>query len=460
MTLDHVQQSLIELNAKLDLLLLFGQGIIVLALIAALRWIWTTQRHSLLGKIVGYFLTTLRKKLRIPDHESPYLTVYGFVLMADGWGKISAGIIQALQHQVSIGFVHTRPIYSNSAVPKEIKKIVSKKKLPTGKVIIYTDCAWTTSKQPLLENLIADQNAGDQIRIAYSMFETNKIPYFWKSIIHRYFDAVVVPDPYFINVYKNSGIERPIFTLPISVDYRHFLSKPLKAKRSFPLVFADFGAFIPRKNHLTLIRAFAKAFQNQPDVLLRLNGRYAQGNWHQIILDEIRRLGLTQVVLTNKLIRLNDYVNLFQKVDCYINLSQGEGFSIPIREAMAQGIPVICVDNTALGTVCRSGLIRPVPSPLQETAYYHWVSKGYYGHFFHCTVDEAAAALRDVYDHYDVYLQRAEEARKWAEKYDCKQLMPLYRSLVKPRKVVLGHENQITEDYLMTDSKELYQKYL
>jgi hypothetical protein len=32
--------------------------------------------------------------------------------------------------------------------------------------------------------------------------------------------------------------------------------------------------------------------------------------------------------------------------------------------------------------------------------------------------------------------------------------------MAKPSKVLLGDRNEITNDYLMTDSKELYEKYL
>jgi hypothetical protein len=32
--------------------------------------------------------------------------------------------------------------------------------------------------------------------------------------------------------------------------------------------------------------------------------------------------------------------------------------------------------------------------------------------------------------------------------------------MVKPKKVILGDRNEITKDYLMTNSKELYNKFM
>src|SRR5579872_4676752 len=293
---ETVSQNLIELNAKIDLIFLFFKGTALIAAAAALLF-WLYKSNPFARRAVRYFLGLFRRLYKKEDLPSPYLSVFGFVFMADGWGKISVEVMDALKGEFSIGFVQTRLKHSLADVPNDVRPILSRKNFPIGKVVLYTDCAWSTEKQPILDRLLKDPNAGDQIRIAYSMFESNKIPAFWVSIIHRYFDAVAVPDPYFIEVYKNSGIQRPVFSLPLCVNYSPFRSKPLKTKRRAPLVFADFSVFVPRKNHLTLIRAFFKAFNNQPDVHLKLHGRYAQGDWDQLLLEEIRKLGSTNVSL-------------------------------------------------------------------------------------------------------------------------------------------------------------------
>lgn len=407
------------------------------------------------------FLRAARGVLRrfFTKTPPPYLTLCGFVLMADGWGKIAVSILKAMENQFPIGFISTRSQNDFSDVPVSFQNTLKRKSAP-GKVILFTDSAWGSLKQPLLEKLIAEKHSADKIRIAYSMFESTKIPSFWTEIFHRYFDAIVVPDPYFIEVYKNSGVKIPIFSLPICVDYDPFLNKPLKTNKNSPMVFADFSVFASRKNHLTLIHAFAKAFGNNPDVLLRLNGRYGQGDCRQKVLEEAARLKLNNLIVTERSLSFDDYLKLFQTVDCYVNLSKGEGFSIPPREAMAQGIPVICADHTALSTICKTGWVRSVPAPEIEPAYYHWPGKTYFGNQFNCSIDEAAKALREVYDHYPEFLAKGKQARDWVAQNDYRQLAPLYRSLVQPKKVIFGSENRITDEYLMTDSLPLYQKYL
>lgn len=96
---------------------------------------------------------------------------------------------------------------------------------------------------------------------------------------------------------------------------------------------------------------------------------------------------------------------------------------------------------------------------IEESAHYYWPEKHTHGSNFNCSIDDAAAALKDVCDHYEQYLERAEAARQWVADSDASSLMPLYRSLVKPKKVLMGLDNQITNDYLITDSPQLFQKY-
>lgn len=126
---------------------------------------------------------------------------------------------------------------------------------------------------------------------------------------------------------------------------------------------------------------------------------------------------------------------------------------------MALGIPVICAENSALRTICKTGLVRTVPATIEEPAYSLWPERQTHGNNFNCSIENAAAALRDVHDHYEQYLEKASAARRWIASSDSSALRPLYHSLVQPKKVLMGLENQITDDYLMTDSPRLFQKY-
>ena len=384
----------------------------------------------------------------------PHLTVMGYVKMADGLGRQTVELIDAFKDEMSVGFV---PTHRNRLqdVPKRLHTILKRRKRPLGKVILFEDCLWFPGHFPTKK--LRGPVQEDQIRIAYSMVESSRIPPEWTEILNTHFDAVAVPDPFLVKVYQESGVMLPIFVVPLAIDISPFLKQSLKQKANTPFTFANLSSCVNRKNHLTLIRAFAKAFGNSDKVRLVINSRATFNKLDETLRKEIETLGLTNVHFTIDSLTKQDYLDLFQTIDCYVNLAKGEGFSIQPREAMALGIPAIVSDNTGQSTVCSSGLVVSVPSKDTEPAFYDWGA--YYGNFFTCTIDDAAAAMKKVYDNYPSYLNRAEKARAWVSQYQYHALKPLYRTLIKPKKVILGDENKITEDTLTTNSSALYKKY-
>ena len=94
-----------------------------------------------------------------------------------------------------------------------------------GKVILFEQIVSMPTRSDVnpVKEVIDYQNfkvfdRKEQIFIAYSMFESTSIPRIWVKKLNQEFDMVVVPDPYLIEVYKNSGVTVPIFFVPLGVD--------------------------------------------------------------------------------------------------------------------------------------------------------------------------------------------------------------------------------------------------
>jgi glycosyltransferase involved in cell wall biosynthesis len=345
-------------------------------------------------------------------------------------------------------------------LPRDTLKILKKKSTKKGKVVFFQDVVLQGTNENY--KLLGTTTTPNEIRIAYSMFESTRIPAEWVVIFNTYFDAIAVPDKFLISVYKNSGVQIPIFELPLALDLDNFMKEPLKTSKHSPLTFANFSACVDRKNHLNLIRGFAKAFGNSKDVLLKINFRFGEENLVRQLAKEITALGLENVQFSRLCLESDAYLKNFKSIDCYVNLAKGEGFSIQPREAMVLGIPVILTNNTAQTTICESGLVYAVNSAIPEPARYpppYDPSIELYGNNFNCAVDEVANALKEVYDNYPGYLAKGAEARQWAKQYEYAHLKPLYLTLVQPKKIVMGSENKVTADSLTTNSPELYEKY-
>lgn len=169
-------------------------------------------------------------------------------------------------------------------------------------------------------------------------------------------------------------------------------------------------------------------------------------------------LGAKNIEFTERELDKENHLNIFKNIDCYVSLSSGEGFSIQPREAMVLGIPVIVTNNTGQTTICNSHFVKAVPS-MDEVPGFYPIYTNYYGVFYDCKLEDAAQALKDVYNNYDHYLQQGPAAREWVKQYTYEQLKPLYLGLLNPKRIILGHENKVTPDFLSTDSSELCEKF-
>ncbi len=388
------------------------------------------------------------------------LTVIGLVNFADGIGRQAVGLIDCLKNDLTINFINTRKKRSRylnvQDVPIKVVEILQKEEPGTSNVAILEDVLSNGNKlYPEYYYKYVPEHS--TIRFAYSMFESTAIPQEWVTILNAYFDAVVVPDPFLITVYKNSGVTIPIFMVPLGIYIEDFLSFQEKKSPHTPFTFGFSGAFSERKNHMLLLQSFAEEFGNNPNVMLRIHGRF--GNQiYNTLASMIKTLNLSNVELIHKNFSWQQYIDFMTSIDCYVSISRGEGFSITPREALACGIPTIISNNTAQKTIGNSGYVRTVPSSLEAPAFYEHLQE-YVGTDFNCSLDDVKTALRDVYEHYSTYLQKAQHGRIWVSQYLYSNLRSKYLSLIKPKKIILGDENLVEDDYVITNSKALYDKF-
>jgi glycosyltransferase involved in cell wall biosynthesis len=358
------------------------------------------------------------------------------------------GLIDCLKDKLKLNFIPSRPVDLTEVSPEVQKIVLSAQKTP-GAVAILEDPLWFAEAMP-----------NSKIKIAFSVFESTKIPAAWVQTLNTKFDAVVVADPFYIKVYENSGVQIPVFHIPLGIYVDEFLEKPLKKAAHKPFVFGCCSRFFRRKNHDLLIKAFAAEFGNNKDVILRINGggKWGSGKIYDNLKQLIKQHKLSNVHLTNDALPWKDYIELMSSFDCYINISQGEGFSITPREALALGIPAIVTNNTAQKTICASHLVRAVPCPIKVPRKRR-KGDSTPGFQFNCTQKAVQNALTDVYNNYDSFLAKAHKGRAWVEQYRWPSLQKKYLNLVKPKNLKWGKNNIVTDDYLMTNSKKLYTKY-
>jgi len=285
------------------------------------------------------------------------LDIIGFVDPYGGIGQCALSFIECLKNDLKIQLYN---IYPEETRIKDLntttKKIVEKginlnnnyDSFESKKVCLYTHILST----PNWNKFLSIKKKG--ITIAYSMVESSQVLKDWVKKLNSNFDAVVVPDEYLVNTYRESGVIIPIFVLPLALNLKKFNKLPQKDYDG-SFIFGNSAGFESRKNHILLIEAFYKVFGNNKNVFLILHGK--GGGEYQKIRNKIDELKSNNIILIKKDFSMDEYVSFIKSLNCYISISLGEGYSISPREAMATKIPIILSKNTAHITLCNSGYV-------------------------------------------------------------------------------------------------------
>ena len=100
----------------------------------------------------------------------------------------------------------------------------------------------------------------------------------------------------------------------------------------------------PHKNHVTLIKAFVRLSDKNPDVRLVFTG--APGKAEFQVRKEIEKSGLEQRISLLGRVSSQEMKEILNSASIMAFPSTYEGFGIPVLEAMAAGIPVVAAQGT------------------------------------------------------------------------------------------------------------------
>ena len=109
------------------------------------------------------------------------------------------------------------------------------------------------------------------------------------------------------------------------------------------------GAIQPRKNLITLVEAFEKIKEKNNNLKLVLVGKSA---WMaDKILKRIENSKFKEDIILTGQIEFDNLGKIYQGASAFVFPSLYEGFGIPIVEAFASNVPVVCAKNSSLPEV-------------------------------------------------------------------------------------------------------------
>lgn len=122
----------------------------------------------------------------------------------------------------------------------------------------------------------------------------------------------------------------------------------------------------PHKDHVTLVRAFARLAPSRPDLTLVLPG--GAGPSEADVAAAIRASGVGDQVRRTGRIPWDDLTALYAAATVVAVPSRFEGFGAPALEAMAAGVPVVVADATALPWVVGDAGLKVRPGDVGQLA--------------------------------------------------------------------------------------------
>ncbi|MSU41414.1 MAG: tetratricopeptide repeat protein [Pedosphaera sp.] len=188
-------------------------------------------------------------------------------------------------------------------------------------------------------------------------------------------DEAWVPTQYVRDVYIDSGVPaEKVKVIPNGIDPQLFhpaaAPLPLPTRKRYKFLFV--GGTIGRKGPDILLKTFLATFTAKDDVCLVIKdfgGKsfYAGQTLAQAIQQAQANPKAPEIVYLDSELPPEQIASLYTACDCLVHPYRGEGFGLPVLEAMACGLPVIVTGGGATDDFATDAVAYRLPATRKPT---------------------------------------------------------------------------------------------
>jgi glycosyltransferase involved in cell wall biosynthesis len=203
-------------------------------------------------------------------------------------------------------------------------------------------------------------------------WEFGSIPTAWVAPLQTVVDELWVPSEYVRRMYLDAGVDADrVKVVPNGVDLSHYspdgpVMELDDGAGEGRVRFLFVGGAIARKGIDVLLSAYAEAFAGREDVTLIVkdfgaDGVYRGGDRSELLRMAANERGPRVLHLTETLTD-DEVAALYRACDVLVHPYRGEGFAMPVLEAMACGLPTVVTAGGPTDEFCPAEAGWRIPS--------------------------------------------------------------------------------------------------
>lgn len=183
--------------------------------------------------------------------------------------------------------------------------------------------------------------------IQWIVFESTKVPdIVLQTMLNA--DLVWTPSQWGRNILISSGVDASkVDVVPEGVDaavYHPYYARPDKSV----IRFLSVGKYEKRKSHIETMLAWAAAFGNDPAVELIIKSDHFINiaDKQASLQDFLNKNAMHNVKAVWGSCNQSQMLELYRSADVFVLPTKGEGWGLPIIEAAAMGLPIVCTNHS------------------------------------------------------------------------------------------------------------------
>ena len=181
--------------------------------------------------------------------------------------------------------------------------------------------------------------------IGFSYWETNLLPKDWVPRMNA-MDEIWTTSSWARDVFVNSGVKKGVYSFNLGVHSKYFYPQKRVLKNK-PFTFLSIGSPSTRKNSQMAVDAFIKLFGKNSDYKMIYKSIDEPDARISIDNQSSSIYGYPNIEVIADDVSLERLADIYDRSDCVVYPTSGEGWGMLPFQGIAKGIPTICTNATA-----------------------------------------------------------------------------------------------------------------